>query len=313
MVSKEALKKICFALIAVSFFFAMTAGVAVYAFLNNIQEPAANENNTPASRIPAGNNDYNPEQDQARINILLMGLDDGDPDDPGGPRRTDTMIVASVNPADRTVILLSIPRDTKVHIAGRPGEDKINAAYFYGGARLAKTTVQEFLHIPINYYAAIDWQAFIKVVDILGGVDIKVDHDMDYEDPYENLAIHLRKGQQHLNGQKAGEYVRFRHDELGDIGRVQRQQQFLQALTEQMLQAGTLLKLPALMTTIGHYVRTDMDSHTMLQVAEALTNINSSSLHTIMVPGNFATIDGISYWLPEKEQTQKIVKDLIEI
>ncbi len=310
MVSKKLLKRIFFGLLAVIFFCIMAAGLALYAFFNNIQEPVASSIGSSGDQNSAGVTDHHTNIDDSRINILLMGLDDGEPDNPNSPRRADAMIVASINPADKTVNLLSIPRDTKVHIPGKSGEDKINASYFYGGPGLAKRTVQDFLHIPINYYVAIDWQAFIKVVDILGGVDIHVERDMNYEDPYENLAIHLRKGKQHLDGQKAGEYVRFRHDELGDIGRVQRQQQFMQALTDQMLQAGTIFKLPSLMATISHYVKTDMSSYTMLKVANVLKDINLASLHTTMVPGDFATIDNISYWVPDMMQTQKMVKDI---
>lgn len=310
MASKKLLKRILFGLFAVIFFCIMTAGLALYAFFNNIQEPAVNNAGSPENQRSAGMADGHANSGE-RINILLMGLDDGDPDYPNSPRRSDAMIVASVNPADKTVNLLSIPRDTKIHIAGKSGDNKINAAYFYGGTELAQKTVEDFLGIPINYYVVIDWKAFIKVVDILGGVDIYVERDMNYEDPYENLAIHLRKGKQHLDGRKAGEYVRYRHDELGDIGRVQRQQQFMQALTDQMLQAGTILKLPSLMSTISHYVKTDMNSYTMLKVANVLKDINADSLHTVMVPGDFATIDGISYWVPDLTQTQKVVTDML--
>jgi LCP family protein required for cell wall assembly len=221
------------------------------------------------------------------------------------------MIVASINPEDQTVNLLSIPRDSKVSIPGRSEDGKITEAFFYGGAHLAVRTVQDNFHIPINYSVVIDWKAFIKVIDILGGVDMNVERDMNYEDPYENLSIHLHKGYQHLNGEKAGQYVRFRHDELGDIGRVGRQQYFLRKLTNDMLQAGTILKLPALMTTISRYVQTDMDAYTLLKIANVLKNIKSDSLQTEMVPGDFVTIDDLSYWVPDRERTQKIVDSMV--
>lgn len=159
----------------------------------------------------------------------------------------------------------------------------------------------------------IDWQAFIKAVDILGGVDLNVEHAMNYDDPYEDLSIHLSKGFQHLDGQKSGEYVRFRHDELGDIGRVQRQGLYLHALESQMLQTGTLLKLPALAATLYGYVHSDMDIFTMVKLAETLKDVEPENLHTAMIPGDFATIDNLSYWLPDMANTKKMVANMLAV
>lgn len=248
------------------------------------------------------------EKVNKRINILLLGVDDGD--ESSQNRRSDTMIVASIDPADSSVNLLSIPRDTKVSIPGRDGYDKITHAYAYGGASLAARTVQEFLHIPIHYYVSLDWQGFMSVIDILGGVDLYVEHNMKYRDPYAELDIELTKGYQHLDGNKAGQYVRFRHDELGDIGRVQRQQRLLTALSEQMFQLGTIFRLPALTTTLQKYVQTDMNMFTMLKIANSIKSEKSGVLQSEMLPGDFATIDGLSYWLPDKEQTRRVVERL---
>lgn len=242
-----------------------------------------------------------------KINILLLGLDDGDIDDPNLPNRSDSMIVASIDPEKSTVNLLSIPRDTRVNIPGYKGLDKINNAYFFGGSKLAVRTVEDFLGIPIQYYVAIKWQGFIKVIDILGGVDLYVDRDMAYEDPYADLSINLHKGYQHLDGHKTGEYVRFRHDELGDIGRVQRQQKFFKALSDQFLQFGTLIKIPALVSAINQNAVTNMSGYTFVKVANTLRSIKSGTMNTDMLPGDFVTIHDISYWEPNKEQIKQVV------
>jgi len=284
------------------------AGAAVYAFVSKIQTPVLNETpmsqNASIDKVTAPADKFN-----QRINILLIGLDDGVPDNPNSPRRSDTMMVASIDAENKTVNLLSIPRDSRVMIPGYNGYDKIAHAYSYGGSDLAVRTVADFLHIPIHYYIAIEWQSFIKVVDILGGVNLYVEHAMNYEDPYENLSIHLSKGNQHLDGEKAGQYVRYRHDELGDIGRVERQQNFLKALNSQMLQSGTILKLPTLITTISKYVHTDMNITALIKVANTMRDMKSDSLHTEMLPGDFATIDDISYWSPDTAKTQLLLKD----
>lgn len=306
MISKITWKKILFIIISLTTVIITLGGIAVYAFVSRIQVPAT-ESKQPSLPAPPVTINEPEEKINNRINILLFGLDDGDPDNPGSPRRSDTMMVASLNPADKTVNILSIPRDSKVNIPGRPGYDKITHAFFYGGPSLAVRTVEENFHIPINYYITIDWKAFIRVVDILGGVNLNVEHDMNYDDPYENLSIHLNKGYQHLNGKQSGEYVRYRHDELGDIGRVQRQENFIKALTSQMLQAGTILKLPALITTISQYIQTDMNMYTMAKIANLLKDMKADFLYCQMVPGDFATINELSYWLPDMAKLQKIV------
>lgn len=245
------------------------------------------------------------------INILLLGVDEGDNEHPGAPRRSDTMIVASIDPEAGKVNLLSIPRDTKAAIPGHKGTEKITHAFFYGGPNLAMRTVEELLEIPIHHFVVIDWQAFIETIDILGGVDLYVESNMNYEDPYANLAIHLVRGYQHLDGSQSGQYVRFRSDELGDIGRVQRQQRFLKALTEQTLQFGNILKLPKFVQIIKEHITTDVSGVEMLKLANQVRKIKSGEVSAEMLPGNFATIDGLSYWVHNKEQTKQLVERML--
>lgn len=245
------------------------------------------------------------------INILLMGIDDGDNEYPNAPKRSDTMIVASINKESGKINLLSIPRDTRVAIQGHKGYEKITHAFFYGGSSLAVETVEQLLHIPIHQYVVIDWQAFIEIVDILGGVDLYVENNMDYEDPYANLEIHLNKGYQHLDGNKSGQYVRFRSDELGDIGRVQRQQRFMKAMVEKTMNLSTLLKVPSLLHTMNQYVATDLTTLKILKLANCLKAFKISDLHVDMLPGKFATFDGISFWSHDQQQTQQIVDRMV--
>jgi len=244
------------------------------------------------------------------INILLMGVDDGDIENPGTPKRSDTMIVLSINPEDGKINLLSIPRDTRIAIPGRKGSEKITHAFFYGGQELAVRTVEDLLKLPIQHYVVIDWQVFIKTIDMLGGVDLYVEHNMHYEDPYADLVIDLTQGYQHLNGSQAGQYVRFRSDELGDIGRVQRQQRFVKALLEQTLQFGNLVKMPFMIHNVKKYVETDMTGVTIVKLLNHLKSFKKENMHTEMLPGNFATIDGLSYWVHDKDQTKQLVDQM---
>src|SRR5574344_2872836 len=224
----------------------------------------------------------------SRINVLLLGIDDGDSDAAADePKRTDAILVASFDPVHNEVALLSIPRDTKVVLPGHSSFDKVNAAYAYGGVMMAKQTIANLLRIPIHYYVLVNWQGFIKVVDLLGGVDLYVEKDMKYDDPYANLHIDIKQGYQHLDGQRSGEYVRFRHDELGDIGRVQRQQRFLKALSSEFFTVGNIIKLPALVNTISKYVDTDMDALTMIRAANSFKLFGGERMRSEMLYGNF--------------------------
>lgn len=246
-----------------------------------------------------------------RINILLVGIDDGDLGNPKtSPHRSDSMLLLGVHRASGAVSLLSIPRDTRVAIPGHSSADKIGHSFAYGGVDLAIATIQGFLKIPVHYYVVADWQGFIKVVDALGGVDLFVEADMRYEDPYANLKIDLKKGFQHLNGHQAGQYVRFRHDEMGDIGRVSRQQKFLKALATQAIRPGNLLRIPQILSIIGENVRTNMSFWSFQQVSVAIPSLKSNRIQSDMVPGNFANIGGISYWQPDPAETVKVVERL---
>ena len=234
-----------------------------------------------------------------RINVLLLGTDDGDSEDfdKDVPKRTDAMLLVSFDPENSQVSVLSLPRDTRVTIPGRRGHDKINAAYAYGGVNLAKRTVANLLQVPVNHYMQVDWQGFIKVVDMLGGVDLDVEQDMDYEDPYADLKIHLKKGKQHLNGEKAGEYVRFRHDEMGDIGRVERQQKFMKALAKQAFTVGNMVKLPVIIGTASEYVKTDMTFIQLVKAANCLRIFGEGGVKSASLKGDFGDIGGVSYWV----------------
>jgi LCP family protein required for cell wall assembly len=219
-------------------------------------------------------------------------------------------MLVSIDPTTKSTNILSIPRDTAVQIPTQKGTEKIAHAHFYGGPQLVMRTVSELLGVPIHYYVEADYKGFEQIVDILDGVDLYVEQNMNYDDPYANLAIHLRQGYQHLDGDKAGQYVRFRHDELGDIGRVQRQQKFVQAVAEKLLQPAAVLKIPSLAGAVKQNVRTDMTAVQMLRVANALKSLNRENVRTAMLPGNFGEKENVSYWIMDKEETKRLVQKM---
>lgn len=245
-----------------------------------------------------------------RINVLFLGIDDGDSDDaPDDPKRTDAMMLASIDPVKKHVSIISIPRDAYVPIPG-VGPEKANAAFSYGGVSLAKKTVANLLEIPIQYYVLMDWQGFTKIIDILGGVDMYVEDNMDYEDPYADLYIHIKQGFQHLDGLNSGKYIRFRHDEMGDIGRVQRQQRFLKALLEQHLTLNTIGKVPDIAKALDNYIQTDIPMMEMIKLINTVKGIEKSSVKSAMLPGTFADIKKVSYWKINEQQLKDMLRDL---
>lgn len=254
---------------------------------------------------------WGPSESGNRINILLVGIDDGEIADPKiSPHRSDSMLLLGVHKGTGAVSLLSIPRDTRVAIPGQSSNDKFGHSFAYGGIDLTIATIRNFLKVPVHYYVVVDWQGFIRIVDSLGGVDLNVEADMNYEDPYANLKIHLKKGFQHLNGQQAGQYVRFRHDEMGDIGRVARQQKFLKALATQAIRPVNIMRLPQIWGILNESVQTNMTPWDFPKVFVAIPSLKNNKIQSDMIPGDFANIGGVSYWAPDQEETRKVVERL---
>ena len=242
--------------------------------------------------------------------VLIMGVDKRE-DDVG---RSDTLMVATIDPNLDKATLLSIPRDTRVKIRGR-GYDKINAAFAYGGVSLAQSTVENFLGINIDHYVMIDTGSFVKIIDAIGGVDIDVEKRMFYEDPWDDnggLVIDLYPGQQHMDGRTAVTYVRYRDSE-GDIGRVKRQQAFMAACMDKVTSPEIVPRIPKIVREVIDAVETDMSLSELLGLAGALKAAASRGLESDMVPGHPIYIDEISYWIPDVEMMRISVADALGI
>ena len=243
----------------------------------------------------------------SKRNIVVLGVDGREKDD--DPGRSDTLFVVMFDPKSKNVSLLSIPRDTRVRIPGH-GWDKINHAYAFGGHKLTQQTTEELLGIQVNNYVMVDFSGFESLVDAIGGIDIDVEKDMYYEDPYADLVIDIKHGYQHLDGKRAGEYVRFRKDELGDIGRVQRQQKFMKAAAAQIFNIDTVTKIPALFSTVDRHVETDMNTLTMIKAANSFKLFGDEKVKSGMLYGNFDDTEGISYWATSREEVQKSLDEI---
>ena len=244
--------------------------------------------------------------------IMIMGIDQHIREDDEG--RSDTLMVAMLDPHTDKAALLSIPRDTRVHIPGY-GFDKINAAYSLGGQKLTQKTVERFLSIPIDHYVAIKTSSFCRIIDAIGGVDIDVEKRMFYEDPWDDnggLVINLQPGMQHMDGKTAITYVRYR-DEEGDIGRVKRQQKFMKAVMAQATSPSIIPRLPSIVREVSNTVDTDLTMRQLLELAGTLKNAAKNGLKTDMVDGQPLYIDDISYWVPDLSDVRETLAKTLDI
>ena len=238
-------------------------------------------------------------------NIVVMGCDVRK----GDAGRSDTLFVVMLDKSKKNAALLSVPRDTRVKIKGH-GWDKINAAFAYGGQKLTRETVQDFLGIKLNNYVVVDFQGFKGLVDAVGGVDINVEKRMYYYDPYDGFEIDLRPGMQHMDGKTAMQYVRYR-DEEGDIGRIRRQQKFLMALYRHIASKNIIAKIPGVSKQIMSMVKTDLSLKEMVELGNVMRDmVEKDGLKMSMVPGEPEYIDGISYWIPDIPKMRQKMADM---
>lgn len=242
---------------------------------------------------------------KSKMNILVAGYDSAI----NGPPRADTIIVASVNLDTNNIGLLFIPRDTRVKINGH-GYDRINASHAYGGISLLKDTVEDLLNIKLDYYVETDFQGFAKIINLIGGIDITIEKSLHYVDKAGDLHIDLPAGNVHLNGEKALEYVRYRGTK-GDIGRVARQQKFLQAVMKKATSSKAVFNLPSIYKEVMDSVNTNIPLKDITPFAKLVNKTNLDNLKTEMVPGRAEYINGASYWIPSEEDLKIMVDKLI--
>lgn len=248
------------------------------------------------------------------VNILIMGLDEARDVEGAQPGalvgRTDTLLLARIDPAEKVVNVMSIPRDTRVEIPGY-GMEKINQANFEGGAELvAQTVMHNFDNVNIDRYVRVSTAAFKEIVDLVGGVEVLVPKAMQYEDKTQGLVIDLEPGLQNLSGDEAEQFARFRQDSYGDIGRVQRQQILLKALRHRMMNPTILTKLPQIVRVLQTHIDTNLTIEELLALAGFGLNLDSQDLHMVMLPGRFSdpTEYSASYWISDPAASSDLMR-----
>ena len=232
-------------------------------------------------------------------NILLLGVD-------VEAKLTDVMMLCRIDPVEHKVNMLSIPRDTRVKLGSR--NIKINSSFSHGGVEQVIDCVKNLTGLPVHHYFLIDTKAFRECIDALGGVYFTVPRKMDYEDPLQDLYIHLERGYQLLDGDKAEQLVRFRRYTNGDIDRIKVQQDFIKELIEQKLTAAYIMKIPDVYKVIADNSSTDMTLREMLDAGKQLLAVKDGErFKSFTVPGEGQYIGEVSYFVHYKTELANLI------
>ncbi len=255
------------------------------------------------------------------VNILVLGVDlntdipdEGEKIDPF-KSRSDTMLLARFNPDDDQISLLSIPRDTRVDIPD-VGTTKINAANYWGGAELAADVVSHTLNnVPVDRYIRINSGAFRELVDVIGGVEVFVPFAMQYEDQTQDLTIDLEPGLQTLNGTEAEGFIRYRNHNLGDIGRMQRQQILLKALQKKFTNPLALAKLPQVLSVLQKHIDTDLSMGEILALMQFGLKRQSEQFRMVLLPGRFSGPEEYEYsfWIADWTGIDRVMQTYFDV
>lgn len=238
------------------------------------------------------------------FSVLLLGVDERS----GDRGRSDTMIVVTVNPHEKTTKMLSIPRDTRVEIVGKGFDDKINHAYAFGGVEMAMDSVEQFLDIPIDYYAKINMEGFKDIVNAVGGVTVNNDFTFTYSGHTFN------EGSISLNGDEALLYSRMRkQDPRGDFGRQARQRQVIQAVIKEGASVSSLWNYGDIFGAIGENVKTNLTLDEMVDIQKNYKSA-TKDIKQSQIAGSGTMISNgsqdIYYYIVPEEERQKVQSEL---
>lgn len=239
--------------------------------------------------------------------LLLFGISKRTTlNDPG---RADTIMLALVNPESGRIQLISIPRDAYVDIPGY-GKNKINAAYPQGGADLLKGTLENWLSINIHGFANINFEGFIDLVNLVGGIKVNVPRDMRYDDVADGTSIDLKKGEQVLDGKNALDFVRFRKSNDGrhssDYERMERQQQALAELSRKMASIRMIGRINNIMDILSANIKTSLTVDELDTLVKRFYAIDMQGLETTSLQGGGYLINGAWYEIVPEEEIERV-------
>ena len=235
---------------------------------------------------------------------------------------TDTIMIMKYSPKNQTLSMVSVQRDTYTgsNDATATASDKINAKYPMGGIQSLLRAVNSLTGLNLKKYVVVDTKALRDLVDVIGGVDFDVPIDMDYDDCTQDLAIHLKAGMQHLNGEQAEGVVRFRHNNNGtsypvsygdnDLGRMRTQREFIKQTVKQTLKVSNITKIDDIMKIAQEEVETNIDWNVARDYIAAAVNFNTDNLKSEQLPGSTGYLNDVSFFFADENRTKQVVQSI---
>lgn len=239
-------------------------------------------------------------------NFIVLGTDSDE-------TRTDLILFCQYQEKDNLLNVIQIPRDTKIETLR--SDKKINSAYGTGDLSIVKNEIETITGIYPDNYIVVNFKGFRELVDAVGGVEFDVPIRMYYTDPVQNLSIDLMPGEQTLNGKKAEMFMRFRKNNdgsgyaEGDIGRLKAHKTFYKAVAEKVLSLDGVINISEIMSSVGNNLKTDFTLSDLFEHMDDFKNIDISKVNIVMLPGSATYIDGVSYYIADAEQTEKLTNE----
>lgn len=250
------------------------------------------------------------------VSILIMGVDSNNHRDNAENARTDALMLATFNKAEKSINLLSIPRDSLVYIPEVGYEDKINHAHSFGGTKAAVETVENLLDIPVDYYVKVNFHAFVDVVDSLNGIEVEVPYELTESNSMDKRdAIHLMPGVQNVDGEEALALARTRKLD-SDIQRGKRQQEILEAIIGKSTSVNSVLNYDDLLEAVGDNMTTNMTFSDMKTFISYAGNGIDLDINSITLEGTDYQPAGVYYWAVDQValgETKSLLQDHLEI
>jgi polyisoprenyl-teichoic acid--peptidoglycan teichoic acid transferase len=235
-------------------------------------------------------------ENKEKLNVLLMGVDERE----GDVGRSDALMVMSLDPANDSMKIVSIPRDTRTEIVGNGTTEKINHAYARGGVDMSINTVESFLNVDIDYFVEMNMEGLSDLVDAVGGITVNSQLEFDQS------GYHFTQGETAMDGKKAMAYVRMRkEDPNGDFGRNARQRQVIQAVIDKGASIKSVNKIDDLLNVLGNNVQTNIDFGTMTNLFQNYRNVRKNT-ENYQMQGSGTTIDDIYYYVIGQEEIDKV-------
>ncbi|WP_191560049.1 LCP family protein [Metabacillus idriensis] len=241
------------------------------------------------------------------FSVLFIGVDEREGETNS---RSDALILVTFNKEDKTVKMVSIPRDSRVKIPGRAKKDKITHAHAFGGVDLTVATVEELLDVPVDYYTKLNFSAFMDIVDALGGITVNSSIAFTEQDSNDQRGkISISKGEQTLDGEEALAYVRMRKkDPTGDIGRGERQKEVIKAIINKSASLSSITKYDDLIDSIGDNLTTNFSIGNILALQKYSGSLNS--IESIPIEGYDDPYNGVYYYHLEEESLEEVTDEL---